>query len=167
MNKVQLSVHYVIYRSISVTELNKKTIPKWKGRNTNTGAITNSLKTFMNYRLQQFIDSSPNAINIPSWTSVPMTVVARSKARTVFACSNTWIVSSNPTQGIDVCLLLFCVLSRVGSSLVTGLILHPRSPTDCLRIKKLKWNRAFHGCSMLQNGSNKRKREKVNFGGGS
>jgi hypothetical protein len=40
------------------------------------------------------------------------------KAWTVFACSNTGIVGSNPTQGLDICLRLFCV--RVGSGLVTG-----------------------------------------------
>jgi hypothetical protein len=41
-----------------------------------------------------------------------------------------------------------------------GLIPHPRSPTDCLRIKKLKWNITFHGCSMFQSGGNKKERER-------
>jgi hypothetical protein len=43
-------------------------------------------------------------------------VAARSKAWTVFARSNAGIVGSNPTQGMDVCIvcvyyvfLLFCV----------------------------------------------------------
>jgi hypothetical protein len=40
-----------------------------------------------------------------------------------------------------------------------GLISRPRSPAECLRIKKMKWNEAFHGCHMLQSGSN-RKRER-------
>jgi hypothetical protein len=47
----------------------------------------------------------------------PITVAARSKAWTVFARSNTEIVGSNPTQGMDVCIVcvysvfvLFCVL---------------------------------------------------------
>jgi hypothetical protein len=40
-------------------------------------------------------------------TLLLITVVARSKARTVFACSNTEIVDSNPTGGTDVC--VFCV----------------------------------------------------------
>jgi hypothetical protein len=35
--------------------------------------------------------------------------VARSKAWTVFARSNTGIVGSNPTAGMDVCVLLLCV----------------------------------------------------------
>jgi hypothetical protein len=40
----------------------------------------------------------------------PITVGARSKARTVFARSNAGIVVSNPTQGMDVSVRLFCVL---------------------------------------------------------
>jgi hypothetical protein len=46
---------------------------------------------------------------------VPITVAARSKARTVFARSNTGTVGSNPTQGMDV-----YVRSSVGSGLATG-----------------------------------------------
>jgi hypothetical protein len=66
--------------------------------------------------------------------------VARSKAWTVFDRSNTGIVGSNPTRGMDVCVRLFCVCVAlyVGSGLVTGLIPHPRSPPDCVQIKKLK-----------------------------
>jgi hypothetical protein len=40
---------------------------------------------------------------------VPITVAARCKACIVFAGSNTGIVSSNQTQGMDVCLRLFCL----------------------------------------------------------
>jgi hypothetical protein len=52
----------------------------------------------------------------------PVAVAARSKAWTVFAFSNTWIVGSNPTQGMDVCVCLFCVfvVLCVGSGLATG-----------------------------------------------
>jgi hypothetical protein len=52
----------------------------------------------------------------------PTTVGARSKAWTVFACSNAGIVSSNPTPGMDVCILLFCVcvVLCVGRGLATG-----------------------------------------------
>jgi hypothetical protein len=39
----------------------------------------------------------------------PITVAARSRAWTVFARSNTGIVGSNPTQGMDVCVRLFCL----------------------------------------------------------
>jgi hypothetical protein len=43
-----------------------------------------------------------------------ITAAARSKARTVFARSNTVIVGSNSTQGMDVCMRLFLfVLSYV------------------------------------------------------
>jgi hypothetical protein len=36
-------------------------------------------------------------------------VAARSKARTVFALSNTGLMGSKPTQGMNVCVRLFCV----------------------------------------------------------
>jgi hypothetical protein len=39
-------------------------------------------------------------------------VAARSKAWTVLARSNTEIVDSNPTGGMDVCMRLFCVCDR-------------------------------------------------------
>jgi hypothetical protein len=52
----------------------------------------------------------------------PITVAAPSKALTVFDHSNDAIVGSNPTQGMDVCVRLFCVCVglRVGSGLATG-----------------------------------------------
>jgi hypothetical protein len=48
----------------------------------------------------------------------PSTVAAHSKAWTVFARSNSEIVCSSPSQGMDVCLPLLCVC--VGSGLATG-----------------------------------------------
>jgi hypothetical protein len=53
---------------------------------------------------------------------LPITVAARSKSWIVFACSNAGIVGSNPTQGMDVCVRLFCVcvVLCVGSGLATG-----------------------------------------------
>jgi hypothetical protein len=58
-----------------------------------------------------------NRINL-----LPITVAPQSKAWTVFARSNTGIVGSNPTQGMDHCVSLFCVcvLLCVGSGLATG-----------------------------------------------
>jgi hypothetical protein len=41
-----------------------------------------------------------------------ITVAARSKALNVFARSNTGIMGSNPTGGMNVCLRLFCVCVR-------------------------------------------------------
>jgi hypothetical protein len=52
----------------------------------------------------------------------PITVAAGSKAWTLFARSNAGIVGSNRTQGMDVCVRLFCVcvVLCVGSGLATG-----------------------------------------------
>jgi hypothetical protein len=42
-----------------------------------------------------------------------ITVAAPSKVRTLFANSNAGIVGSNPTQGMDVFVRLFCLCSSV------------------------------------------------------
>jgi hypothetical protein len=42
-------------------------------------------------------------------TEVPITVAVRSKAWNILVRSNTGIVGSNPTWGMDVCVRLFCV----------------------------------------------------------
>jgi hypothetical protein len=61
-----------------------------------------------------------NMTNLQRW--LPITVAARSKAGIVFARSNAGIVGSNPTQGLDVCVRLFCicVVLCVGSGLEMG-----------------------------------------------
>jgi hypothetical protein len=51
----------------------------------------------------------------PKYKKPPITVAVRSKAGTVFACSNTGVVGSNPTRGTDVYVVL-CV----GSGLAKG-----------------------------------------------
>jgi hypothetical protein len=53
---------------------------------------------------------------------LPITVAPRSKASNVFALTNAGITGSNRTQGMDVCLRLFCVCAVlcVGSGLATG-----------------------------------------------
>jgi hypothetical protein len=43
--------------------------------------------------------------------SEPIAVAARSKAWNVFARSNTGIMCSNPTRGMNVCVRLFCVFA--------------------------------------------------------
>jgi hypothetical protein len=54
--------------------------------------------------------------------TLTLTVTERSKTWTVVARSNAGIVGSNPTQGMDICVGLFCVcvVLCVGSGLVTG-----------------------------------------------
>jgi hypothetical protein len=51
-----------------------------------------------------------------------ITVAARTKAWIVFARSNTGIVGSNPSRGVDVCVRFYCVciVLCVGSGLATG-----------------------------------------------
>jgi hypothetical protein len=63
-----------------------------------------------------------DCINMSTMKSYADHVAARSKARTVFARSNTGLVGSNPTQSTNVCVRLFCVCDVlcVGSSHATG-----------------------------------------------
>jgi hypothetical protein len=65
----------------------------------------------------------------------PTTAAARSKTWTAFARSNAGIVVSNPTQGMDVCVCLFCdcVVLRVGSGFATG------SPTFQGALPTVNW----------------------------
>jgi hypothetical protein len=51
-----------------------------------------------------------------SYCASPIAVVARSKVRNVFTRSNTGIIGSNPTLGMDVCVYSVFVL---GSGLAT------------------------------------------------
>jgi hypothetical protein len=91
---------------------------------------------------------------------IPITVAARSEAWTVFARSNAGVVGSNPTGKHGcVCVRLFCVvLSCVCSGLATGW-----SPVQGVLptvVGLRNWNKAFHGCPMLQSGSNRKERER-------
>jgi hypothetical protein len=74
----------------------------------------------------------------------PIIVTARSKASNVFALSNTGIVCSNPTRGIDVCLRLFCVCDRKRSCDVV--IPSRRRPTSCLRLRNWSETTRFIDC---------------------
>jgi hypothetical protein len=69
----------------------------------------------MIFVLKQSVKFDPT-ICFRQWQVLPIKVAARSKAGTVFARSNAEIVCSNPTQGMDVCIVcvysvfvLFCV----------------------------------------------------------
>jgi hypothetical protein len=66
--------------------------------------------------------------------------VARSKAWTVLTSSNTGIVGSTPTQGMDICLRLYSiwVVLCAGSDLATGWSLVQGVLPTVYRIKKLK-----------------------------
>jgi hypothetical protein len=63
---------------------------------------------------------------------------------------------------VNIFILWFCMTSAcwlhnfVIRTPCDGLIPRPVSSTDCLRIKRRKWNKAFHGCSILQSGRNRR-----------
>jgi hypothetical protein len=59
------------------------------------------------------VDTEPETLPIYILTTRSITVAERSKARTVFARSNTGIVGSNPTRGMDVCVRLFCLCCSV------------------------------------------------------
>jgi hypothetical protein len=79
------------------------------------------LKTF----LMQLVRRQGLALSIErNWMGFwPIRVAARSKAWTVFAFSNTWIVGSNPTRSLDVCVRLYrvCVVLCTGRGFATGL----------------------------------------------
>jgi hypothetical protein len=67
-------------------------------------------------------------------------MAVQSKAWTTFARSNAGIVGSNPIQGMDVCVRLFCVcvVLYVGSGLATDWSLVQGVLSTVYRIKKLK-----------------------------
>jgi hypothetical protein len=82
----------------------------------------------------------PPTFHCPNNTRCPITVVARSKAWTAFACSNTGIMGSYPTRSMDVCVRLFCVcvVLCVGKGLATGWSPVQGFLPTVYRIKKLK-----------------------------
>jgi hypothetical protein len=81
---------------------------------------------------------------------LPITAAARFRARTVFARSNTGIVGSNLTRGMDVygvysVFVLFCV------AVLHGLIPRPRSPTHCFKDQRTEKAAKVHkGCRAIR-----------------
>jgi hypothetical protein len=69
--------------------------------------------------LRRFHGNHVQKYQLPRTT---ITMAVRSKAWTVFARSNTGVVDSNHTRGMNVCLHLFCVfvVQFVGSGLAAG-----------------------------------------------
>jgi hypothetical protein len=53
-------------------------------------------------------------------------------ARNVFVLSDTEIVGSNPTRGLDVCVCSVFLLPCVGSGLATGVIPRDKNPVNCV-----------------------------------
>jgi hypothetical protein len=80
--------------------------------------------------------------------SPPITVAAPSKARTVFARSNTGIVGSNPIRGMDVSVRLFCVYValRVRSGLATGRLLVQGVLPTVYRLRNWKSDQGSQCC---------------------
>jgi hypothetical protein len=71
---------------------------------------------------------------------LPITVASRSKVWTVFACSNTGVVRSNPTQSMNVCVRLFCisVVLYTGRDLAKGCSPIQGVLPTVYKIKKMK-----------------------------
>jgi hypothetical protein len=59
------------------------------------------------YHMAAMCSNKPSSI-----TYGPITVAVRYKAWNVFARSNTGVVGSSPSQGMDACVRLFCVSVR-------------------------------------------------------
>jgi hypothetical protein len=70
--------------------------------------------------------------------------VLNMNAWTAFACSNSGVMGSNPTQGMGVCVHLICLCGVLfaGSSLTTGWPPppppSPRSPANCIGLRNWK-----------------------------
>jgi hypothetical protein len=62
-----------------------------------------------------------NKLPVSMAASKSITVAARSRAWTIFALSNTGVLGSNPTRGINICVRLLdvCVVLCIGRSLAT------------------------------------------------
>jgi hypothetical protein len=74
---------------------------------------------------------------------MPIKVAARAEARTVSVHLSTGVMGSNPTQGMDVSLLLFrvCAVMCIGSALATDLASSKESYRLCVRLRNCKIGR--------------------------
>jgi hypothetical protein len=72
----------------------------------------------------------------------PLTAAARCKGWNIFACSNAGIVGSNPTEGMDIFLRLFCVyVALCRWRPYNGLIPRPSGFTDCRNALCKSWGK--------------------------
>jgi hypothetical protein len=82
----------------------------------------------------------------------PNAVVALSKVRTAFAFSNTGVVGSNPTLGMDVCmrLLCLCIVLCVGSGLAMAVPPSKESYRLCIGLRNRKDGQGPKGCKVRE-----------------
>jgi hypothetical protein len=102
--------------------------------------MRNRLNAFLVYGISTAVWSIPYILD-RQLLSLPITLAALSRAWTIFARSNTGVVGSNTTRGMDVCVRLFCVVPCVGSGLATGWSPIQGVLPTVYRIKKLKKRR--------------------------
>jgi hypothetical protein len=78
-------------------------------------------------------------------------LASRSKELTVFARPNTGIVGSNPTQGMDVYLRLFCVrvVLCIGNGLERADTPSKKSYRLCIGLRNWKAVKAHKGCRAI------------------
>jgi hypothetical protein len=121
----QCSIHCLRIISFVQMELVKALLSKLQTNSSTTLVTWLQMANWEHFKLCGWV-----IINV-LFRHLPIIVAARSKTRNVSARSNAGIVASNPTQGMSVCLCLFCVcVVLCRQRPCVGLIPCPRSPTD-------------------------------------
>jgi hypothetical protein len=138
----------------------KKTQKNYKEIHSNIKILIVGLHTLQTHQFSGFFfmlewfrdHCSDSYILHPVKQPTPITEVTRSKAWTVFARSNTGIVGSNPTRGMDVCVRLFCVcvVLCVGSGLATGWSPVQGVLQTVYRTKRVKKRPRSKGCRTIE-----------------